>query len=155
MSSTVNGGDASGLLEREHELAALETLIDAGVAGDAGVGLIEGAAGIGKSRLLTEARRRASVSNRDLPMPAAPSMSPTPASPATPASINVSSAASSCSRSSRPLASPPFTVDDITHRRRQQRSITLLTRRLSRSPDSRARPGWWRPGLDGARLRSP
>lgn len=59
MSSTVNGGDASGLLEREQELAALETLIDAGVAGDAGVGLIEGAAGIGKSRLLTEARRRA------------------------------------------------------------------------------------------------
>jgi hypothetical protein len=43
MSSTVNGADATGLLEREQEFAALETLIDAGVAGEAGVGLMEGA----------------------------------------------------------------------------------------------------------------
>jgi hypothetical protein len=45
----VNGTDATGLLERE-ELATLEILINAAVAKEAGVGLIEGAAGIGKSR---------------------------------------------------------------------------------------------------------
>jgi DNA-binding CsgD family transcriptional regulator len=59
----VNGTDATGLLEREQELATLEILINAAVAKEAGVGLIEGAAGIGKSRLLTEARRRAAASN--------------------------------------------------------------------------------------------
>ncbi|MGH9048327.1 MAG: AAA family ATPase, partial [Acidimicrobiia bacterium] len=55
----MNGADATGLLEREQELATLRTLIDAAVAGEAGVGLIEGAAGIGKSQLMTAARRRA------------------------------------------------------------------------------------------------
>ncbi len=59
----MNGTDATGLLEREQELATLETLINAAVAKEAGVGLIEGAAGIGKSRLLTEARRWAAASN--------------------------------------------------------------------------------------------
>lgn len=57
----MNGVESAGLLEREQELATLETLVDAVVAGEAGVGLIEGAAGIGKSRLLTEARRRAAT----------------------------------------------------------------------------------------------
>ena len=52
----VNGADGPLLLERERELATLDRLVHAAVAGDAGVGLIEGAAGIGKSRLLTEAR---------------------------------------------------------------------------------------------------
>lgn len=51
--------DVIDLLERDRELAVLETLVDAVVGGEARVGLIEGAAGIGKSRLLTEARRRA------------------------------------------------------------------------------------------------
>jgi DNA-binding CsgD family transcriptional regulator len=57
----VTGVESTGLLEREQELATLETLVDAAVAGEARVGLIEGAAGIGKSRLLTEARRRAAA----------------------------------------------------------------------------------------------
>lgn len=52
-------GDAIDLLERSRELSILETLVDAVVAGEARVALIEGAAGIGKSRLLTEAFRRA------------------------------------------------------------------------------------------------
>ena len=50
---------ASDLYERQVQLAALEHLVDAVVGGDAGIGLIEGAAGIGKSRLLSEARRSA------------------------------------------------------------------------------------------------
>jgi predicted ATPase len=54
--------DASDLYEREQQLAALESLVNAAVGGSAGVGLIEGAAGIGKSRLLSEARRWASDS---------------------------------------------------------------------------------------------
>jgi DNA-binding CsgD family transcriptional regulator len=49
------------LYEREEQLGALQALIDATFAGEPGVGLIEGAAGIGKSRLLIEARRRASA----------------------------------------------------------------------------------------------
>ena len=55
------GGDA--LLEREHELASLEALIaDAAAAGEARVAVVEGRAGIGKSRLLAAARERASAS---------------------------------------------------------------------------------------------
>jgi hypothetical protein len=50
---------ASGLLERDSEIDALEAAIAAVTAGDAGVVLVEGPAGIGKSRLLAEARREA------------------------------------------------------------------------------------------------
>lgn len=55
----MNGADPDGLLERESELATLESLVDAAIDGGARVGMIEGAAGIGKSRLLAEARRLA------------------------------------------------------------------------------------------------
>src|SRR5262245_4824880 len=48
-----------GLLERERELAALDRLIAGAVDGRGRVALIEGPAGIGKSRLLAEARERA------------------------------------------------------------------------------------------------
>jgi predicted ATPase len=48
-----------GLLERDSELEALAALIDAARAGDGSLVVIEGTAGIGKTRLLTEARRRA------------------------------------------------------------------------------------------------
>jgi DNA-binding CsgD family transcriptional regulator len=57
----MNGADPTSLLEREQELAALESLVDAALTGEAAVGLIEGAAGIGKSRLLNEARGRATA----------------------------------------------------------------------------------------------
>jgi DNA-binding CsgD family transcriptional regulator len=50
---------AQTLLERERELAHLDASIECGVAGEAVVVLVEGPAGIGKSRLLAEARRRA------------------------------------------------------------------------------------------------
>jgi ATP/maltotriose-dependent transcriptional regulator MalT len=49
----------AGLLEREAELAALERLIDDAEDGRGRVVLIEGPAGIGKTRLLAEARERA------------------------------------------------------------------------------------------------
>src|SRR5262245_37695643 len=49
----------AGLLEREAELAALEWLIDEAEDGRGRVVLIEGPAGIGKTRLLAEARERA------------------------------------------------------------------------------------------------
>ena len=55
----MNVVDRAGLLERALELAALARLVAATAAGTAGVGVIEGAAGIGKSRLLSEARRDA------------------------------------------------------------------------------------------------
>src|SRR5690348_8252032 len=48
------------LLERERELAALDRLLAGARAGRGGVALIEGPAGIGKTRLLAEARERAS-----------------------------------------------------------------------------------------------
>jgi DNA-binding CsgD family transcriptional regulator len=48
-----------GLLERDHEVAALERLIDEAEEGRGRVALIEGPAGIGKSRLLAETRERA------------------------------------------------------------------------------------------------
>jgi DNA-binding CsgD family transcriptional regulator len=47
------------LLERERELAALRTAIGEAVEGQARVVLVEGSAGIGKTRLLAEARRLA------------------------------------------------------------------------------------------------
>ena len=47
------------LLERDDELAAIAYLIEEANAQRAGLGLIEGAAGIGKSMLLAEGRRRA------------------------------------------------------------------------------------------------
>jgi hypothetical protein len=53
-------GDA-GLLEREQELGALDTLLNACDGGGSGLVLIEGPAGIGKSRLIAELRERASA----------------------------------------------------------------------------------------------
>ncbi|MDW5592723.1 AAA family ATPase [Conexibacter stalactiti] len=47
------------LLERERELAQLDALVDEAVAGRGGLALIEGPAGIGKSRLLAALRERA------------------------------------------------------------------------------------------------
>ena len=47
------------LLEREDELARLAALVDAAVAGHGGVAIVEGEAGIGKSRLLEAARAHA------------------------------------------------------------------------------------------------
>ncbi|HVY79148.1 MAG TPA: AAA family ATPase, partial [Solirubrobacterales bacterium] len=45
------------LLERDDELGAVAALLDEAAAGDGRVVLFEGPAGIGKTRLLTEARR--------------------------------------------------------------------------------------------------
>ena len=50
------GSSARPLLEREAELAALSALIGAARSGDGRLVVIEGAAGIGKTRLLAEAR---------------------------------------------------------------------------------------------------
>ncbi len=47
------------LLERAREVETLDSLIDAAVDGDGRIALIEGQAGIGKSRLLAEMRERA------------------------------------------------------------------------------------------------
>jgi DNA-binding CsgD family transcriptional regulator len=49
------------LLERDGELARLTTLLRGALAGEAHVVLVEGAAGIGKSRLLAEVRREATA----------------------------------------------------------------------------------------------
>ncbi len=49
------------LLEREREVASLEALVTAATAGQGRVALVEGPAGIGKTRLLLEARRQASA----------------------------------------------------------------------------------------------
>jgi DNA-binding CsgD family transcriptional regulator/tetratricopeptide (TPR) repeat protein len=54
------------LREREHELQLLDRGIAGALAGDAGLILVEGQAGIGKSRLVAEARRRAAA--RGLPV---------------------------------------------------------------------------------------
>jgi DNA-binding CsgD family transcriptional regulator len=48
----------AGLVEREREVGALDSLLAAATAGEGRVALIEGPAGIGKSRLLALARRR-------------------------------------------------------------------------------------------------
>lgn len=47
------------LLEREREMSALDRLLDEVAGGQPAVAVIEGPAGVGKSRLLLEARRRA------------------------------------------------------------------------------------------------
>src|SRR3954451_25003060 len=49
------------LLEREAELAALEALLAAGRLGDGRLVVVEGRAGIGKTRLLAEARALAAA----------------------------------------------------------------------------------------------
>ena len=49
----------SGLVERERELAALGALLGDALAGEGRTALIEGPAGVGKTRLLAEVRRRA------------------------------------------------------------------------------------------------
>jgi DNA-binding CsgD family transcriptional regulator/tetratricopeptide (TPR) repeat protein len=49
----------AGLLEREREVEVLAAAIERAAAGTAGVLLIEGAAGIGKTQIVTEARRLA------------------------------------------------------------------------------------------------
>jgi DNA-binding CsgD family transcriptional regulator len=51
--------DHSGLLEREQELTLLYSTVEGACAGAGGLVLIEGAAGIGKTRLLAAARARA------------------------------------------------------------------------------------------------
>src|SRR3954447_9280012 len=51
----------AGLLERERELATIDTLVDDVCAGIARLGLVEGRAGIGKSRVLAAARERAAA----------------------------------------------------------------------------------------------
>src|ERR1700716_3786295 len=56
--STVGGGV---LLERDRELESLERVVEAARAGEAVMALIEGPAGIGKSRLLALAREMASA----------------------------------------------------------------------------------------------
>ena len=56
----------NGLFERGRELEQLDSLIERAVSGDGGVVVVEGPAGIGKSRLLAEARRRADGSMRVL-----------------------------------------------------------------------------------------
>ena len=50
---------ASGLVERERELTALGALLGDALAGEGRTALIEGPAGVGKTRLLGEVRRRA------------------------------------------------------------------------------------------------
>ncbi len=49
--------DDASLLERGHELASLAGLVTAARDGEGPIGLIEGPAGIGKTRLLAEGRR--------------------------------------------------------------------------------------------------
>jgi DNA-binding NarL/FixJ family response regulator len=55
------GGFTERLLEREQELSALDRLLTGAVHGGPRLVLIEGAAGIGKSRLIAELRERASL----------------------------------------------------------------------------------------------
>ncbi len=58
---SVTGAGATALLERDRELAVLDAAIEAAAGGDAGLVLVEGPAGIGKSRLLAETRARGAV----------------------------------------------------------------------------------------------
>ena len=50
---------ANGFLERDRELGALEDLIQSALEGRPGLALVEGPAGIGKSRLLAATREAA------------------------------------------------------------------------------------------------
>ena len=50
------------LLERERELATLDSLVAAAIDGEASLAIVEGSAGIGKSRLIQAARERAADS---------------------------------------------------------------------------------------------
>jgi AAA ATPase domain len=52
------GGTASLLLEREAQVAALQALVDTAKSGGGRFVVIEGTAGIGKTRLLAEGRAR-------------------------------------------------------------------------------------------------
>jgi DNA-binding CsgD family transcriptional regulator len=54
----IPAADEADLVEREREVLALDALLGGALAGDGRVALIEGPAGIGKSRLLLLARRR-------------------------------------------------------------------------------------------------
>src|SRR5215213_5172588 len=54
------------LLERDGEMAALERMLEAAHAGDGQLVMVEGSAGIGKTRLLSEARARARVAKMDV-----------------------------------------------------------------------------------------
>jgi len=56
-----SGGDPVLLLEREAQVAALQALTDGARGGGGRLAVIEGGAGIGKTRLLAEARAMASV----------------------------------------------------------------------------------------------
>jgi DNA-binding SARP family transcriptional activator len=57
--AAVRGDEPGDLAERESEVAALTAAVDAVVAGEPRLVLVEGPAGIGKTRLLAEARRLA------------------------------------------------------------------------------------------------
>jgi AAA ATPase-like protein len=63
--ATRNGFPRSGandggvLLERDRELGLLDRLVQSTLAGEAGLALLEGPAGIGKSSLLAKAREKA------------------------------------------------------------------------------------------------
>ncbi|PVZ13204.1 AAA family ATPase [Actinomycetospora cinnamomea] len=57
--TTAGAARETAILEREHELAVLETVVGAAVGGRGGLAWIEGPPGIGKTRLLAAARARA------------------------------------------------------------------------------------------------
>lgn len=56
---TATAWDRCGLLEREQQLRAFERLLDRVRVGEGSLAMVEGPAGIGKTRLLDEVRRRA------------------------------------------------------------------------------------------------
>jgi DNA-binding SARP family transcriptional activator/DNA-binding CsgD family transcriptional regulator len=59
-------GSASGLFEREGELAAIGGLVEAALAGSGRLLVVDGAAGVGKTRLLEEASRAAGAAGMDV-----------------------------------------------------------------------------------------